>query len=547
MFRAQPDFQNRVTRPDRIRELTINPEIFSSPNRFVDAVFEGGATLGAAYAGSLTLLGNARVGFSRVAGNSAGAITAALVAAGYTAAEVEWLMSNVSNPRVARPASLRGASPIDFMDLLDFPTVDQISRQTMRKTVLWKALQGAVIDEVLKTRLPIPTRREVVNDVVANLKLFSPPLRILLTDPVERAVRDMLDVVLVFLPTSTPRLRDFSLFDETAGLRTAFADDVWRAIARQFPLFLMSTNFLHEGGLFEGDAFRSVLDVVLRAKISGGGAPVQFRDLKIPLAVIAYDFDLGLMVVYSTQTHPRMEVAEAVRRSMSIPLLWQARKRDPFNQGSAMTETIVDGGLASNFPAWLFTAAGDSYWPPDSIDPSRPKIGFSLDESLAPPAAWGAGPGKFALTRPLGSPPGSPLRVDGWPVVRSILVAKLKEAGIAVPDEAAISAELDALTYLRVTFGALGAKGPFEALGDDKEQIMRDIIIPQLMTGLTFYDVVIPLLGYHGFDFSVNSDRDDLDGIAERGFLATRAVLGTGTLAQPAFLPTVAAMDNPYA
>ena len=399
----------------------------------------------------------------------------------------------------------------------------------MRKTQLWKALKGSVIDTVLTTQVPIPTRGQVEDDIVAGLRNV-PVIGGLVAGPVETGVRSMLGPVLGFLPRSTPRLRDFSLFDETAGLRTAFADNAWRAIASQFPLFLMSTNFLHEGGLFEGDAFRSTIDEVLRAKI-GGGAPVQFRDLPVPMAITAYDFETSELVIYGTQTHPRMEVAEAVRRSMSIPLLWQPRKRDPFNAGGASTETIVDGGLASNFPVWLFTPVGDRFWPPASIDPARPKIGLSLDENQSPPAGWNADPGKFAVR-------GTPPRVDGWSVIKPVLVAKLKEAGLAVPDEAAVAAELDTLTYLKVIFGALGA---------DKEQILRAQIVTQLMAGLEFYDVVIPLLGFDGFDFSINSDRDDIDAIAERGFLAARDALAVPVGGRPAILPNPGAFANPFA
>jgi len=500
-----------------------------APTRHVDVVFEGGATLGAAYIGSLNLMERARIGFSRIAGNSAGAITAVLVGAGYRAAEVEWLMSNVSNPRVARPANLQPSlQPIDFMDLLDIPRVSQISQQTMRKTQLWKALKGSVVDQVLRTPVPIiRTRTQMTNDIMSGLVNVIGS-RVAAT--FDRPLRDMLAPILQFLPTTTPRLSDLSLFDETAGLRTAFADSAWQLIATNFPLFLMSTNFLHEGGVFEGEKFRTTIDGLLRARVGSGG-PVQFRDLNVPMAIIAYDFGTKARVIYSTVTHPTMEVAEAVRRSMSIPLLWQPRKRDPFNSGNASTETIVDGGLASNFPIWLFTAVGDEYWPPASIDPSRPTIGLSLDETKAAPLNWNASSGKFAI-RNHPSPP----HVDFWTVVRPVLVAKLKEAGLAVPNEASISAELDDLTYLKVIFGAFGA---------DKEQIMRKEIVTQLMSGKEFYDVVIPVLGFHGFDFSVNSDRDDIDAIAERGFLAARDALSKRVGGQ-AILQNPGGFPSPY-
>lgn len=40
---------------------------------------------------------------------------------------------------------------------------------------------------------------------------------------------------------------------------------------------------------------------------------------------------------------------------------------------------LVDGGLCSNFPIWLYSVAGNPYWPPASIDAQRVKIGFTLE------------------------------------------------------------------------------------------------------------------------------------------------------------------------
>jgi predicted acylesterase/phospholipase RssA len=71
----------------------------------VDGVFEGGGALGTAYLGGLRALHDNDIWFKRVAGNSAGAITAAMIAVGFTAPEIEWLSSAFrSSPRV--PPSL---------------------------------------------------------------------------------------------------------------------------------------------------------------------------------------------------------------------------------------------------------------------------------------------------------------------------------------------------------------------------------------------------------------------------------------------------------
>src|SRR4051812_41645641 len=58
-------------------------------NNWFYGVFEGGGAKGIAYAGALLALKERRCWFHAVAGASAGAITAALVAAGLTPEEIE--------------------------------------------------------------------------------------------------------------------------------------------------------------------------------------------------------------------------------------------------------------------------------------------------------------------------------------------------------------------------------------------------------------------------------------------------------------------------
>ena len=127
---------------------------------------------------------------------------------------------------------------------------------------------------------------------------------------------------------------------------------MWDVIARNYPFELLATNLLYEGGVFEGDVFRATLNDYLRLKLGTTGDP-QFRDLPIPLAVIATDIKNASMVVYSSEQNPTMPVADAVRQSMSIPFVFQPLGNDG---------ELVDGGLVSNYPLWLFTKSGDRFW-----------------------------------------------------------------------------------------------------------------------------------------------------------------------------------------
>jgi predicted acylesterase/phospholipase RssA len=326
------------------------------------------------------------------------------------------------------------------------------------------------------------------------------------------------------LPNAQPKIRDFQLFD-TEPLRTAFADATWAAIASVSPLLVVHTQFWHEGSIFEGINFLQTMKSILGAKVhpNNPNLRVDFKDLPIPLAVIGANIETGRMEVYSSGMTPNMEVAEAVRRSMSLPLIFQPRGT-----------TVVDGGLCSNFPAWLFTQAGDEHWPAGSIDLQRPIVGLALNASQAAPPAWNAAPGKFSLT-------GNPPHVDLKDVLVPVVIAKMKDAGIYVPSitlpETAMQNDLLEFKALEVAVGSAVM---------DKEAVVRTLMTRSLFPTRRYFDVEIPLLGFHGFDFGINSDATDLASIAERGWFATRdALAGTPTSGLP-LITNPGVLQNPF-
>src|SRR3954466_7026845 len=125
---AQPNFKTAIP------VLRLNPNPRPTPilpriptaRTTVDGVFEGGGGLGTAYLGSLAFLDQAGIWFSRVAGNSAGAITATMVAAGFHSTDIEYLLSNFPGRPPRPPGVPTSLSPIDTFDFLDFPTLNTI-------------------------------------------------------------------------------------------------------------------------------------------------------------------------------------------------------------------------------------------------------------------------------------------------------------------------------------------------------------------------------------------------------------------------------------
>lgn len=104
-----------------------------------------------------------------------------------------------------------------------------------------------------------------------------------------------------------------------AGLRAAgwspqaMKDLAIRVDFRQFREFNLYQLLFH-GGLSSGDYFQSWMDEML------GG--VCFADLPLPLHVVATDVRNGAPVVFDREHSPEMRVAQAIRYSMGIPLLF---------------------------------------------------------------------------------------------------------------------------------------------------------------------------------------------------------------------------------
>ena len=206
----------------------------------MNAVFEGGGVKGLAFAGALKAAERHGVEWQAVAGTSAGAIAAALLAAGYTASELKQLM----------------------LHELDF---------------------NAFKDEDLKDRFP-------------------------------------------------------------GG---------------------KALSVIQEYGVYEGVYFEDWMDCMLARK------NVQFfKDLQMPLKMIAADITRKKMLVlpddlveYGIEPGD-FPIATAARMSMSIPIFFEPVQLKHLESGQMCY--IVDGGLLSNYPMWLFA------------DSEYPTIGFKL-------------------------------------------------------------------------------------------------------------------------------------------------------------------------
>lgn len=223
----------------------------------VDGVFDGGGVKGIALVGALARLEAEGVVFRRVAGTSAGAVVAALVAAGYPAAEIRALFWAQ-----------------DFTAFADVrPLTGPWYRHPLRR---------------LRLLAPVPF-------VWGRYGMFS-------TDPIYRWVRGLL---------------------AQRGVRT-------------------------------------------------------FADCRTFLRVFAADITHEELLVFDPAKTPEVEVAEAVRLSLTMPILFKANRW----RCRGRWAWVVDGGLLMSYPIQTF-----------DDDPSCPTIGLKLvaDGDRTPPT----GPMRF--------------------------------------------------------------------------------------------------------------------------------------------------------
>jgi len=222
-----------------------------------DAVFEGGGVKGIGLAGALAVAEEKGYRWVNVAGTSAGAIVAALVAAGYTAVELKEIMSALDYNR------FKDASVMDRV-----PVVGPLASLLFEKGIYEGAFLETWLGDLLKAK-GVDTFDKLILEEYRNDERYRFKLRVIASD------------------------------------------------------------------------------------VSRGRMLVLPQDIK----------DYGIMP-------EKLNVALAVRMSMSIPFFFEpVRLR---NAATGQVSYIVDGGLLSNFPVWLFDSEGQA--------PGWPTFGFKLVE-----------------------------------------------------------------------------------------------------------------------------------------------------------------------
>ncbi len=127
-------------------------------------------------------------------------------------------------------------------------------------------------------------------------------------------------------------------------------------------------RLINRFGWYSTDYFYGWMKGVIEEQFdrSKKSPPYTFADFKDPtlhkegrpfldLYVIGTDISMKTTQVFSYETTPKVEVAQAVRISMSVPIFFEAVFREKTNTlGNSITNVFCDGGLMHNYPLNIF-------------------------------------------------------------------------------------------------------------------------------------------------------------------------------------------------
>lgn len=132
------------------------------------------------------------------------------------------------------------------------------------------------------------------------------------------------------------------------------------------------SKVLRYGGCYSSRGIEEWIEQKLCKLLPNARSPICFGDLRIPTYVVATNLATKSSKVWSTIDNKRDSVALAVRASCSIPLFFQ-----PVLVGDAR---LVDGGMLSNLPAFVFDTDGHR--------PAKRVLAFRLQSETPPVSAW---------------------------------------------------------------------------------------------------------------------------------------------------------------
>ena len=179
----------------------------------------------------------------------------------------------------------------------------------------------------------------------------------------------------------------------------SFEDKTWED---RIPLLGVPLSIVIENGIYKGDAFLEWMQGMLAKKgiRTFADLPADWDDAKYQsrLQVIASDISARKLLVLPRDAEQlgldpgALEIARAVRMSMSIPVFFEPVRLT--NPQTNHEHTIVDGGILSNFPVWLFDRENGQppRWPTFGLLLVEPDPKTPITDRLPEPSHGQRGP-----------------------------------------------------------------------------------------------------------------------------------------------------------
>lgn len=312
------------------------------PSEIQMLALEGGGGKGAAYLGALGVFADPTVGLFRatsdgrtegavldksrikkIAGSSAGAITATLVACGYSLQEIHQI---VTSPHLR-----------SFYDLPNKLERPRVGRNLPPAIFTEPSLINTRVGPFAEGEHDLALRRREDSEGVAKASLL-----------VSRVIRDLIRRKRIN-PLTLPTVLQFLLGYDGSGLE----DQALPGYVR---------NLLIDFGFMSGKGAREIIDSLIAQKTIKNGTTTQsvtfeqfFKIHGVELMLTGTRLETGTSHYFSRTTTPTFRVADAVRISMSIPVLFKPVViQDGDFPGEGLAGTWVDGGTIVNLPIHAF-------------------------------------------------------------------------------------------------------------------------------------------------------------------------------------------------
>ncbi|WP_249673325.1 patatin-like phospholipase family protein [Pseudomonas abieticivorans] len=274
--------------------------------------FQGGGAKGVVHAGALLAINDLNLDIKGVAGTSAGSMIAALIAAGYTGAE---LVDPESKTHLFQSITPRFGI---------YRATDIFSKKAWRILTIGRALPDRLRE--LKSYY-----LKKISHHVSRLPKAPYPLIVLMC--------------FFGILTTCPTIAQIVAICSTIGV-----------LAMCWGIRWMSQ------GISTVEAVRRLIDGAIRVKLGVEKENITFRDLKdhggLPLKIISTNILGECLELFCYERTPDTPVADAVAASICLPVIfrpWGLKfRRSTENLERYVSGRFFDGGLMSNLPAWPF-------------------------------------------------------------------------------------------------------------------------------------------------------------------------------------------------